>query len=73
MLFSVFDDGQPECSPLKINPFLWNYISCTGKELGEDGLGLHGLREQEVEVPAENADKDKDFNVTDLDKCKVTM
>eukprot|EP00903_Cladosiphon_okamuranus_P012715 g11887.t1 len=40
---------------------------------GEENPGLHDLREQEVEVVAENADKDKDFNVTDLDKCKVTI
>ena len=47
--------------------------SRAGEEQGRIGPGLHDLREQEVEVMAENADRDKDFNVTDLDKCKVTM
>lgn len=42
-------------------------------EQGGDGPGLHDLKDQEVQVVAENADKAKDFNLTDLDKCKVTM
>lgn len=52
---------------------LWYCTSHAGEEPGEDSPGLHNLREQEVEVVAEDADKDKDFNVTDLDMCKVTM
>ena len=53
------------------------HVSSTGEGGGEgrgsDGPGLDGLREQEVDVLAEDADKDKDFDVTDLDQCKVTM
>lgn len=44
-----------------------------GAEQGEDGPGLSDLRGQEVDVLAEDADKDKDFNVVDLEQCKVTM
>eukprot|EP00752_Nemacystus_decipiens_P005588 g5057.t1 len=43
------------------------------QEQGGDGPGLHNLKEQELEVTAENADKDQDFNVTDVEKCKVTI
>ncbi|CAM9976902.1 unnamed protein product [Pylaiella littoralis] len=45
----------------------------TGGEQGNVGPGLSGLRGQEVDVLAEDADKDKDFNVVDLDQCKVTI
>lgn len=47
--------------------------SLAGEKQGGDGPGLRDLKEQEVEVVEGDADKDKDFNVTDLHKCKVTM
>lgn len=34
---------------------------------------MRGLTGEEVDVLAEDADKDKDFNVSDLHRCKVTM
>jgi len=60
-------DGTSEPAPCS------RFCVCPGERQGADGPGLKGLREQEVEVSAEDADKDKDFNVTDLHKCKVTM
>ncbi|CAM9814138.1 unnamed protein product [Ectocarpus fasciculatus] len=44
-----------------------------GEMEGEGGPGLRGMKGREVEVSAEDADKDKDFNVADLDNCKVTI
>lgn len=44
-----------------------------GEKEGDAGPGLSGMKGRDVEVLAEDADKDKDFNVTDLDNCKVTM
>ncbi|CAM9229294.1 unnamed protein product, partial [Scytosiphon promiscuus] len=45
------------------------------QEQGRPGSGpsLRGLTGEEVDVPAEDADEDKDFNVADLDRCKVTI
>lgn len=42
-------------------------------EEGEEGPGLRDLSGQEVDVAAEDADKEKDFNLTNLSQCKVTM
>ncbi|CAN0028694.1 unnamed protein product [Ectocarpus sp. 4 AP-2014] len=44
-----------------------------GEKEGDGGPGLRGMKGREVEVLAEDADKDKDFNVADLDSCKVTI
>ncbi|CAB1101520.1 unnamed protein product [Ectocarpus sp. CCAP 1310/34] len=44
-----------------------------GEQEGEGGPGLRGVKGREVEILAEDADKDKDFNVADLDSCKVTI
>lgn len=47
----------------------------SGSGLGlkkDDGPGLRGLSEEEVEVTADEA-LGKDFNLADLNKCTVTM
>ncbi|CAM9531762.1 unnamed protein product, partial [Laminaria digitata] len=43
------------------------------REAGEEGPGLRQLKGQQIEVKSELADKDKDFNLADLDNCTVSI
>lgn len=50
--------------------------NCNGfSEQEKDGgmLGLSGIAGRNIEVSSEDADKDKDFNISDLTNCTVKM
>lgn len=37
------------------------------------GLGLYGITGADIKVPERDAHKDKDFNLSELNQCKVFM
>lgn len=73
-LYTCLSTDTPEVvAPSSAWKHCCRWTPVPGEKEGEGGPGLRGMKGREVEVLAEDADKDKDFNVADLDNCKVTM
>lgn len=71
----------PHVSARVVWCFDLSFVSCilpicpigAEQEGGQEGPGLRRLKGQQLEVKEGDADKDRDFNLADLDNCTVTM
>lgn len=87
VIFVISDLHGIYCSIIDINSRFVSLVSVAGMDITAtridtsgtgppkegEGPALRGLTGQVLDVKAQDASRDKDFNVADLDKCTVTM
>lgn len=70
---TIVPGRQTTPTPLSLDRSVDRWMNWTDSPHGGDGPGLHGLKGKTIEVKAEDAHKDKDFNAADLEECTVKM